>query len=182
MWLLGYWCFDWYEEAIQVKAIDVDKRQITLARPTVYGVKQGNPSPRRYRALNLLEELDQPGEFYLDRFRPALFLAARRAQRCRGSCCRRSNSPLVALRRRVACDAARDSSSRRPGRRHRGVGRQRQPDRGLRGPQHAPAGHSRHRRRRATASRAATSTTPARAALCWTAATARRSRRPATKR
>jgi hypothetical protein len=66
IWLLGYWCFDWYEEAIKVKAIDVEKRQITLARPTLYGIMQGNPAPRRYRALNLLEELDQPGEFYLD--------------------------------------------------------------------------------------------------------------------
>lgn len=67
IWLLGYWCFDWYAEAIQVKAIDRDKRQITLAAPSVYGVKQGNPSPRRYFALNLLEELDQPGEYYIDR-------------------------------------------------------------------------------------------------------------------
>jgi len=66
VWLLGYWCFDWYEEAIRVKAIDVARRQMTLARPTLYGIKQGNPAPRRYRALNLLEELDQPGEFYLD--------------------------------------------------------------------------------------------------------------------
>ncbi|MBN2449568.1 MAG: right-handed parallel beta-helix repeat-containing protein, partial [Lentisphaeria bacterium] len=35
--------------------------------PHLYGVRQGNPSPRRYRALNLLEELDAPGEFFIDR-------------------------------------------------------------------------------------------------------------------
>ncbi len=73
VWLLGYWCFDWYEETIKVQAIDGDKRQITLARPTVYGIKQGNPAPRRYRALNLLEELDQPGEFYVDRVSDRLY-------------------------------------------------------------------------------------------------------------
>ncbi len=67
VWLQGYWCFDWYEETIRVKAIDSKGRSITLAKPSLYGVKQGNPSPRRYRALNLLEELDQPGEFYVDR-------------------------------------------------------------------------------------------------------------------
>ncbi len=67
VWLLGYWCFDWYEEAIKVKAVNRETRQIMLARPAAYGVKQGNPSPRRYRALNLLEELDQPGEYYVDR-------------------------------------------------------------------------------------------------------------------
>lgn len=67
VWLLGYWCFDWYEQAIRVKALDRETRQITLAQPAVYGLRQGNPSPRRYRALNLLEELDQPGEYYVDR-------------------------------------------------------------------------------------------------------------------
>lgn len=67
VWLRGYWCFDWYEETIQVQAIDPTARSITFARPHLYGVKQGNPSPRRYCALNLLEELDSPGEFYLDR-------------------------------------------------------------------------------------------------------------------
>lgn len=67
VWLQGYWCFDWYEETIRVRAIDRPQRRLTLAKPSLYGVKQGNPSPRRYRALNLLEELDQPGEFYLDR-------------------------------------------------------------------------------------------------------------------
>ena len=66
VWLLGYWCFDWYEETIKVQAIDLAKRQITLSRPTMYGIRQGNPAPRRYRALNLLEEMDEPGEFYLD--------------------------------------------------------------------------------------------------------------------
>jgi len=66
VWLNGYWCYDWYEETIKVAAIDPATRQITLAEPSLYSVMQGNPSPRRYRALNVLEELDQPGEYYLD--------------------------------------------------------------------------------------------------------------------
>lgn len=74
VWLLGYWCFDWFEEAIQVKSIDREKRRITLARPALYSVRQGNPSPRRFYALNLLEELDQPGEFYIDRTAGRLYL------------------------------------------------------------------------------------------------------------
>jgi hypothetical protein len=73
VWLQGYWCFDWYEETIRVKAINPDRHSIALAKPSLYGVKQGNPSPRRYRALNLLEELDRPGEFYLDRSTDTLF-------------------------------------------------------------------------------------------------------------
>jgi len=66
VWLQGYWCFDWAAETIKIKSIDHGERQITLAEPHSYGLRQGNPSPRRYRALNLLEELDEAGEFYLD--------------------------------------------------------------------------------------------------------------------
>jgi hypothetical protein len=73
VWLQGYWCFDWYDEAIRVRSIDRDRHRITLARPALYGVKQGNPSPRRYRAVNLFEELDQAGEFYIDRSAGALY-------------------------------------------------------------------------------------------------------------
>lgn len=67
VWLRGYWCYDWYAEVIRVKAIDPQRRQITLAAPSVYSVRQGNPSPRRYYALNLLEELDRPGEYFIER-------------------------------------------------------------------------------------------------------------------
>ncbi len=66
VWLKGYWCYDWYAETIRVKTVDPQERQISLAAPAHYSLKQGNPSPRRYYALNLLEELDQPGEYYID--------------------------------------------------------------------------------------------------------------------
>ena len=66
VWLPGYWCFDWCDEVIRVKSIDREKRQIALAAPSQYGLKPRNPSPRRWCALNLLEELDQPGEYHID--------------------------------------------------------------------------------------------------------------------
>ena len=74
VWLQGYWCYDWYEETIQVGAIDATQRRITLATPSLYSVMQGNPSPRHWRALNLLEELDRPGEYYVDRAAGLLYL------------------------------------------------------------------------------------------------------------
>lgn len=67
VWLQGYWCFDWSSDTIRVAAIDPDARQITLAKQHHYGLGSGNPGPRRFFALNLLEELDQPGEYFLDR-------------------------------------------------------------------------------------------------------------------
>jgi Right handed beta helix region len=63
IWMFGYWCWDWADEYIRVASIDTEKRQITFAAPHHYGLKEG----MRYYALNLLEELDQPGEWYLDR-------------------------------------------------------------------------------------------------------------------
>lgn len=66
VWLHGYWCFDWFDDVGRVESIDVDKKQIKMERPHQYGLRQGNPSPRRWRALNVKEELDVPGEYYVD--------------------------------------------------------------------------------------------------------------------
>ncbi|MFA6239898.1 MAG: right-handed parallel beta-helix repeat-containing protein [Candidatus Hydrogenedentales bacterium] len=73
VWLQGYWCFDWSSETIKTASIDTDKRQITLGKNHVYGIGGGNPAPRRFCALNLLEELDQPGEYYIDRENARLY-------------------------------------------------------------------------------------------------------------
>ena len=74
IWLQGYWCYDWYDEVIKVAAIDSVNRRISLAAPHIYSLMQGNPSPRRYRALNVLEEIDQPGEFVIDRRHGRLYV------------------------------------------------------------------------------------------------------------
>ena len=76
VWLQGYWCYDWCDEVIKIGAIDLASRRITLAVPHVYSIQQGNPSPRRYRALNLLEELESPGELHRPGKRQPLLLAA----------------------------------------------------------------------------------------------------------
>ena len=59
---------------IRAGAVDPAKRVIRLAAPHVYGLMQGNPSPRRWRALNVLEELDRPGEFVIDRLHSRLYV------------------------------------------------------------------------------------------------------------
>ncbi|MBM4090783.1 MAG: right-handed parallel beta-helix repeat-containing protein, partial [Planctomycetes bacterium] len=62
--LYGYWFWDWYEEYQKVTAMDADARAFTLAKPfSQYGYRKG----QRYRAVNVLRELDRVGEWYLDR-------------------------------------------------------------------------------------------------------------------
>lgn len=65
VYLNGYWCFKWYNEVIRVAKIDPENKSITFAAPHVYGI--GGASGGDFFALNLLEELDRPGEYYLDR-------------------------------------------------------------------------------------------------------------------
>jgi len=63
VWLKGFWYWDWYDETIAVRSIDSARHQVTLATPSVYGLKTG----ARYFAFNVLSELDQEGEYYIDR-------------------------------------------------------------------------------------------------------------------
>jgi len=64
IWLHGYWTHDWADSYEKVKAIDKDKKIIKTYQPHgVYGYSKG----ARYYVLNVPEELDQPGEWYLDR-------------------------------------------------------------------------------------------------------------------
>ncbi len=63
-WLHGYWTFDWADSREKVRTIDPDKHVIQTEPPHgAFGYKAG----QRYFAENLLEELDQPGEWFLDR-------------------------------------------------------------------------------------------------------------------
>jgi len=64
VWVHGYWTWDWADSYEKVVSIDPDRGEIATAEPHgVYGYTPG----KRFRVLNLLEELDAPGEWYLDR-------------------------------------------------------------------------------------------------------------------
>lgn len=64
VWVHGYWTWDWADSYEKVVSIDPDKGEIVTAEPHgVYGYTPG----KRFRVLNLIEELDAPGEWYLDR-------------------------------------------------------------------------------------------------------------------
>ena len=78
MVLQGFWTFDWSETKIPAKSIDTASRTIALAYPHEFGLRPGNPSPRRWRAFNLLEELDRPGEYFVDTEKNLVYIIPRR--------------------------------------------------------------------------------------------------------
>ncbi len=69
-WLYGYWFHDWADSYEKIASIDTAQRIITLAPPLHH---YGFTKNRRYYALNLLSEIDRPGEWYLDRQRGVLY-------------------------------------------------------------------------------------------------------------
>ncbi len=63
IWVHGYWAYDWANSYERVASIDLKRRLIKTAPPYgIYGFRKG----QRFYFLNVLEELDQPGEWYLD--------------------------------------------------------------------------------------------------------------------
>ena len=70
-WVHGLWSAYWADFHLAVAAIDPVTRTLTFAQaPASYGILPQRP----FYAYNLLEELDQPGEYYLDRTTGRLYL------------------------------------------------------------------------------------------------------------
>ena len=72
VWLQGYFKWGFADDKIRVASIDPIRKRVTLATPHMYGVGTGEPF-NSYVALNLLEEITRPGEWYLDRVRGLLY-------------------------------------------------------------------------------------------------------------
>lgn len=62
-WVYGYWKWDWSDQSMRIADIDVENGTFTTDIPSAYIPLQG----QRFYAYNLLEELDAPGEYYIDR-------------------------------------------------------------------------------------------------------------------
>ncbi len=87
IWLHGKFSHGYNDDNLKVERIDTIKKSIQVVQPHLYGVsssiydtafvKMEKPeiySYRRYYAYNLLEEIDQPGEYYLDRKSGKLYI------------------------------------------------------------------------------------------------------------
>jgi len=70
LWVHGYWAWDWANSYERVASLDLDQHLIKTAPPRgLYGFRTG----QRIYFLNVLEELDQPGEWFIDRSNAILY-------------------------------------------------------------------------------------------------------------
>lgn len=66
VWFQGSFMYGYADDNILVESIDSKTKQVKLAMPSLYGVGSGRDF-RHYVAYNILEELDSPGEWYVDK-------------------------------------------------------------------------------------------------------------------
>lgn len=81
IWLHGKFSYGYNDDHLRIAAIDYEKRSFRMAQDHLYGVVTSTPryidstknrhvaglTVRGYYAYNLLEEIDEPGEYYVDR-------------------------------------------------------------------------------------------------------------------
>ena len=70
VWLYGCWRYQWSDDFMRVATLDPEENLITFAPPRH---SFGYSRTKAYVALNLLCELDRPGEWYLDRDTDTLY-------------------------------------------------------------------------------------------------------------
>ncbi len=71
VWLKGYWRVAWENPALRVGAMDTNAHTVTFAKPIPNGIGNKYTRPKGngrevYWVMNLLEEIDEPGEWAMD--------------------------------------------------------------------------------------------------------------------
>jgi len=72
-WFFGYFFWDWMYERLPVASMDAGSGVVRLGRRPAYGADGGIKPGARIRVCNLIEELDRPGEWWLDRASGVLY-------------------------------------------------------------------------------------------------------------
>ena len=71
-WVFGYFRWEWADHAVPVGGVDLSANSVTLAVPCGEHLVQNY----KYMFYNVFEELDRPGEYYIDRDNGVLYLYA----------------------------------------------------------------------------------------------------------
>lgn len=70
VWMFGYPKYTWADASSPLAAVNADARSMETEYVSFYGVREQHP----YYIFNVFEELDAPGEWYLDRHTGILYL------------------------------------------------------------------------------------------------------------
>jgi len=94
IYLHGYWTFDWSDSYQRITSVDTARKEFTLLPPHHH---YGYTTNQRYYVLNVLEELDAPGEWYLDRKRGLLYFWPPSALTDRAAVVSLLDQPLISI-------------------------------------------------------------------------------------
>lgn len=61
-WLCGYWKYLWALDSLNIKYVDLKNMTISTKEAASFGIEEGRP----FYIFNILEELSEEGEFYID--------------------------------------------------------------------------------------------------------------------
>jgi hypothetical protein len=65
IWISGFFKYGYADDAVKIAELDTENKIITTVQPHLYGF-EGGKIFQSWFAFNLLEEIDQPGEYYID--------------------------------------------------------------------------------------------------------------------
>jgi hypothetical protein len=95
VWVHGYWAWDWANSYEEIDSIDTNQRLLKTKPPYgVYGFRQG----QRFYFLNVLEELDSPGEYFVARDSGLLYFWPPEPMEKREAAVSVLETPLIRLR------------------------------------------------------------------------------------
>lgn len=70
IWAYGYWKYLWAADYLKVKNVDAENGKVNLEKLSGYGLAPNMP----FYFYNLLEAIDQPGEWFMDRKAKKIYL------------------------------------------------------------------------------------------------------------
>jgi hypothetical protein len=94
VWLHGYWKLDWADNYVKLASADLQKHILVRDNATAFSYGQVLKNARWY-ALNVLSELDAPGEYFIDRTNHLLYVYPGSGELRQDDVVMLSNLPLV---------------------------------------------------------------------------------------